>query len=50
MEIDGKNVECVSSYLISVKFHIDEWHPLVYTAVVLQYSIHSLGNVFHYQI
>lgn len=38
------------SYLICIQFHVDEWHPLVHTAVMLQHAIHILRDVLHHQI
>lgn len=37
-------------YLICIKLHINERHPLVCIAVMLQNPVHGLRDIFHYQI
>lgn len=36
--------------LIDVKLHIDQWHPLVSIAVVLEHTVECLRDVLHNKI
>lgn len=45
-----EQIQDIIIYLICIKFDIYERHPLVSIAIMLQDLVHSLRNIFHYQI
>ena len=40
----------IEIYLIRIKFHIYQWHPLIHFVVVSDHPIDSLRNILKYQV